>query len=255
MDKGVSAIQNVALLKHGYLNEIVIHYNFLYGIPGETVEQYQEMRLGIPRLYHLTPPVSRSEAIVTRFAPLHADPGRFGSSITKPVHHRCYDVLFSSEMLSSTGLSLDDYGYYFERYLEFDEELIGLYQQCVTQINHWKRQHREREVTLDYEDCGDSMIVRDTRFGECQSVYLNRTERAVYLACDEAPVSMETLAASVCHEVGYADHQLTSIMDRLDEDRLIWREGVRAFGLAVPREIAAKHFASGWRTQWTSIYR
>ncbi len=254
MDKGVSGIQNVSLIKHGYLNEIVIHYNFLYGIPGETPEQYREMRCNIPRLYHLTPPVSRSEAIVTRFAPLQADPTRFGYT-TAPVHHRCYDVLFSKEVLAKTGISLDDYGYYFARYRDFDEDMLDLYNQCVAQINHWKEQHREREVTLDYEDDGKELRFRDTRYDEERIIVFEAVPRAAYLACDEAPIGFKRLAASVCAELGCEEGEVAEAIDALDEERLIWREDDRAFGLAVPRAIADARLASNWRSQWISIYR
>lgn len=253
MDKGVSAIQNVFLLKRGYLNEVVVHYNFLYGIPGESADHYREMRLNIPRLYHLTPPVSRSETIVTRFAPLQSDPARFGFT-GQPTHHRCYDVLFGREMIERTGFSLDDYGYYFARYLGFEEEMVELYQQCVAQINHWKAQHREREVTLDYEYQGDGLSFRDTRF-DTDTFDLSGVECAAYLACDDAPVTLKRLAEKVATALRCSPSQVSDAIDRLDDRRLVWRDGDKVFGLAVPRAIADTHLASNWRQQWISIHR
>lgn len=254
MDKGVSAIQNVALLKHGYVHDIVVHYNWLYGIPGETSEHYRDMRANLPRLYHLTPPVSRSEAIVTRFAPLHTDPARFGST-TQPVHHRCYDVLFSLETLAKSGFSLDDYAYYFERYLTFEDELSDIYKDCVTQINHWKRQHRDGEVRLDYEDSGECLVVLDSRFGPEREMRLEGLDRAVYLACDEAPVTLDRIRSTLDLNTDGSLAQIAAVITRLDEDRLIWREGEKILGLAVPRAVADRHLNSKWRTQWISIYR
>ena len=35
MQKGVTAIQNVSLLKAGYLNEVIVNYNVLFGLPGD----------------------------------------------------------------------------------------------------------------------------------------------------------------------------------------------------------------------------
>ena len=86
MDKGVRGIHNVQLLKWGYLNKIVMHYNLLYGFPDDEFEDYRRLVENIPQLYHLMPPISRTEVIVTRFAPLQADPARFGVEKT-PVHH------------------------------------------------------------------------------------------------------------------------------------------------------------------------
>jgi len=254
MDKGVTGIENVSLLKQGYLHEIVVHYNFLFGIPGETAQHYRDLRNRIPALYHLTPPVSRSEAIVTRFAPLHADPERFGFE-TAAVHHRCYDVLFSRDMLARTGFSLDDYAYYFARHREFDEEMLDLYNQCVAQINHWKAQHREREVTLDYVDTGDGLLVRDTRYGDEKVTSLAGVARSTYLACDAAPVRVAALIASVSDELKCSADDVTTALDLLDDERFIWRERDRVLGLAVPQTVANARFVSNWRTQWISIHR
>ncbi len=254
MDKGVSGIQNVSLLKQGYLNEIVIHYNFLYGIPGETVADYREMRHNIPRLYHLTPPVSRSEAIVTRFAPLQADPERFGYE-KDAVHHRCYDVLFSQKVLAATGISLDDYCYYFARHRDFEEDILDLYNQCVAQINHWKKQHRDREVTLDFIDDDGGLRFRDTRYDDAQEIRVGPVARAAYLACHDAPISLGRMAPGICAGLGCSESEIEDAVGMLDEERLIWREDDKLFGLAVPREIADARLASNWRAQWISIYR
>jgi radical SAM superfamily enzyme YgiQ (UPF0313 family) len=48
MDKGVRGIHNVATLKLGYLNHVVIHYNVLFGFPGEKLDWYKDMLARIP---------------------------------------------------------------------------------------------------------------------------------------------------------------------------------------------------------------
>src|SRR5207253_7913709 len=101
MDKGVRAIDNVSLLKAGYINSIIVDYNILYGLPGDQPEEYEEMLTMIPRIYHLSPPVARTQTVITRFAPLQVDPKRFG--MTQHRHHPCYDVLFSEDFLTASG--------------------------------------------------------------------------------------------------------------------------------------------------------
>lgn len=253
MDKGVSGIQNVSLLKQGYVHEIVVHYNFLYGIPGELPQHYKEMRANIPRIYHLTPPVSRSEAIVTRFAPLQADPQRFGYK-TEPVHHRCYDVLFSRAMLESSQFNLDNYCYYFARYEDFRDEMRDLYDQCVAQINHWKKQHRDREVSLDFEDDAGRLLFRDSRFEDEQTISVSGLARSVYLGAD-SPIGLERLQTQLRREGQASATDLDDAVAELDEQRLIWREDDRILGLGIARPIARQRLDSGWREQWISIYR
>lgn len=255
MDKGVTSIQNVALLKYGYLERIVIHYNFIYGIPGETSEAYRRMLEAVPRLYHLTPPVSRTEAIVTRFAPMWASGTRSGRP-AQPLHHRCYDTLFSADFLARTGFSLDGYAYYFEPYEAFSGEMDELYAQSVAQINHWKRQHRERRVVLTYSDDSTQLRIMDSRFTEESAcVTLSGAARAVYLACDDAPANEENVVRDLAGRGTYDEGELRTALLQLDEARLVWRDGKRVFGLAVPEAIAEERIGSGWRERWTAIYK
>src|SRR5206468_4419678 len=86
MKKGVRGIDNVCLIKTAYLEHLIIYYNILYGLPGDSVDAYEAMLESLPRIYHLMPPVSRTETVVTRFAPLQMNPEKFGSS-ARPVHH------------------------------------------------------------------------------------------------------------------------------------------------------------------------
>src|SRR5262249_3249602 len=132
MDKGVSGMQNVFLLRQGYVHGIQINYNILYGVPGDRAEWYERMVRLLPRLFHLTPPVTRTETIVTRFAPLQVNPSHFGST-SAPEHHRCYDCLFSEEFLSGTGFNLDNYAYYFERYFDYQPDTAPRYWSLIRQ--------------------------------------------------------------------------------------------------------------------------
>jgi ribosomal peptide maturation radical SAM protein 1 len=254
MDKGVTGIQNVALIKYGYLNRIVIHYNFIYGFSGETPEYYHSMLEQIPRLYHLIPPVSRTEAIITRFAPMQADTSRFGSTET-PRHHRCYDVLFSEAFLNCSGFSLDDYAYYFERYLDFTDELSEAYAHIVAQINHWKRQHRERVVRFDFVDDGHSLRFTDSRFSEApKTPSVSGVHRAAYLACNNAPVRIDSLVEDLAATGQYSNAEVVSAFADLDDARMVWKEGERVLGLAVPSNVADERIDSEWRYRWTAIF-
>ncbi|WP_299656274.1 RiPP maturation radical SAM C-methyltransferase [uncultured Jannaschia sp.] len=253
MDKGVSGIQNVALLKYGFLERVIVHYNFLYGIPGETLSDYEEMVERLPLLYHFTPPVSRTEAIITRFAPMHENASAFGCR-DKPVHHASYDVLFSEDILEQSGFLLDDYAYYFERYFDFTPEMAAVYGKVVRQINHWKKLHRERSVLLTVDDLGDRLEVTDTRHLGPRTYTLPNLESRVYRLCDEKPVTIEAIVASA--ETFDADPlAVRDALARLEGERLLWREGSQIFGLATPGSIAHAHVESNWNKRWTAIYR
>ena len=76
----------------------------------------------VPMLYHLIPPVTCTDTAITRFAPLEADPQRFGFP-TPHRHHERYDILFSRQFLERTTFSLDSYAYYFARSVGYTDEL------------------------------------------------------------------------------------------------------------------------------------
>ncbi|MYN03669.1 RiPP maturation radical SAM protein 1 [Pseudoduganella sp. DS3] len=251
MDKGVRGIHNVLTLKSGYRNRIQINYNVLYGLPGEQAGWYRAMLLQLPKLYHLTPPVSRTETIVTRFAPLQADPARFGLS-PRPRHHRCYDLLFAQDWLSANRFALDDCAYYFARGFDYPDELAGLYRMLVEQVEHWKGQHRARPVYLYYDDepVRGEMTVHDSRFGEARVWRLRGLARQLMLACDERMQTLEALRPLARGE-GQLEVALAALVD---EQRLFWREGEHVLSLAVPGAVWRTHAATGWTASWTANY-
>ncbi len=248
VDKGVRGIQNVLTLKTGYVNGLVIHYNILYGIPGEKPEYYFEMLKGIPRLYHLQPPVSRAETEVTRGAPLQTAPRRFGI-LTSLEHARLYDVLFSTGFHERTRFDLDDYAYYFERPFDWGAALAELHLQLVIQINHWKTRHRREDVVLGYRLRDGGMIFTDTRFGESETVTLTERDAAVYMCCDTEPSSVTAIA----RRLGGSVEEVEAALARLDKSRLIWREADEVLGLGVDMPVVEEHVSSRWKRHWTSL--
>jgi ribosomal peptide maturation radical SAM protein 1 len=250
MKKGVRGIQNVKTLKLAYLNGVVLHYNLIWGIPGEKPEWYREMLAQLPRLYHLMPPVSRTEAIVTRYAPLHMQPERFCDDGSTPVHHRCYDALFSQDFLERTGFSLDDYAYYFERYFAYDPLGESLYKLLTKCVDHWKSLHRDRVVYLTWEQDDGRLRIRDSRFGDATTTLLDSQTSAVYLACDGAV----RRSNAIVKQLGLTADEVRRALDKLDQLRLLWREGADVMGLAMPASVCRSRIASQWTRAWAAVY-
>jgi ribosomal peptide maturation radical SAM protein 1 len=249
MKKGVTGIHNVYCLKLCYIHRVQVNYNILFGFPGELAEWYRRMVTLMPRLYHFAPPISRTEVIVTRFAPLHGDPEIFQIKTT-PRHHICYDALFSRDFLARTKFNLDNYAYYFERYHSFGAELKPLYHELILEVEHWKNQHHHRKTFLSYSADGGRVHMRDSRFGEDREICLNALQSRVYLACDGAPRSVKNLS----EELGVGADELNDPLEFLDEERLVWREGDQVLGLAAPDQVVQDHLKTGWIKDWTSIY-
>ncbi|WP_151775383.1 RiPP maturation radical SAM C-methyltransferase [Streptomyces abyssomicinicus] len=75
MRKGVTGWQNVRLLRDCRTVAVFPGWNFLYGFPGETEADYEEVVEQLPGLWHLTPPEGVYRAVLTRFSPFFDDPG------------------------------------------------------------------------------------------------------------------------------------------------------------------------------------
>lgn len=56
MDKGVSAIRQVQMMKHCRAHDINLLWYLLVGTPGETEEMTEETNAVLPKIMHLTPP-------------------------------------------------------------------------------------------------------------------------------------------------------------------------------------------------------
>jgi len=246
MDKGVRAIDNVALLVHGYENRVIIEYNFLYGLPDDQPEDYRAMIAKIPLLYHLTPPVSRTETIITRFAPLQASPERFLIP-ARPRHYRSYDLIFSQRFLKSAGLDMDNYCYYFERNFRFKPGLQPLYRLAVDIINCWKQQHRERKVWLSYRVDSEHVVhISDARYGQEDRYTLSHEAGALLLAALARPLNITR----------YAEKNVDgpAALEELRKRRLVWEEKDLVVALATSHTAAEERMSSGWVRKWEGIY-
>jgi ribosomal peptide maturation radical SAM protein 1 len=69
MRKGVSARQNVTLLRYVRATGIEIAWNLLWGFPGDGVEEYEETLALVPLLHHLPPPDALWHISIDRFSP------------------------------------------------------------------------------------------------------------------------------------------------------------------------------------------
>ena len=92
MNKGVTAIRNVQLVKWSYSAGLPIVYNVIVGTPGEREAHYDEMRRLLPFIDHLPPPTGIPRMMLMRFSPYFDDPAAHGLRNVRPKAH--YRALF-----------------------------------------------------------------------------------------------------------------------------------------------------------------
>lgn len=69
MDKGVTGCQNVRALRDAQSAGVTSSWNYLYGFPGETAEDYTDVIAQLPMLHHLEPPIGAARIAIERFSP------------------------------------------------------------------------------------------------------------------------------------------------------------------------------------------
>jgi ribosomal peptide maturation radical SAM protein 1 len=84
MAKGTTAAQNLALLRYARATGLRLHWNLLFGFPGDEVSSYLETLELLPLLHHLQPPVSPCPVVIDRFSPYFNRPEQYGIVDLRP---------------------------------------------------------------------------------------------------------------------------------------------------------------------------
>jgi ribosomal peptide maturation radical SAM protein 1 len=85
MRKGVTAVQNVQLLKWCKELGVKPSWNLIWGFPDEDPAAYDAMAQLVPRLTHLPPPTAAAPVRLDRFSPLFDESAAFGFREVRPV--------------------------------------------------------------------------------------------------------------------------------------------------------------------------
>lgn len=159
MRKGVSAHQNISLLRMCAAYDMRVGWNLIYGFPGESSQQYRDMLALMPTLAHLIPPDGFSPIMVDRFSPYFDDAASFGIVSLTPFES--YRGLFPP------NAPLDDIAYHFwgTYTTEFLED-TALRAEFSAAIEHWRSlwatDHPRPRLELHRMQNG-KVVVTDTR--------------------------------------------------------------------------------------------
>jgi ribosomal peptide maturation radical SAM protein 1 len=85
MDKGVSARQNIALLRYGSSVGLRLSWNLLYGFPGDDTADYRQTLALLPLIRHLQPPGQFGRLSIDRFSPYFDRPEKYGVHDLRPM--------------------------------------------------------------------------------------------------------------------------------------------------------------------------
>ncbi len=176
MRKGVSALQNIQLLKWCAQYGIRAHWNYLYGFPGESADHYEGQAELLAKLSHLTPPVGCAPVRFDRFSPYHNNPGEFGLSSLRP--YPAYKYVYPG----FSDADLDRVAYYFVAEFQGQELLPTYVTELTRVVTAWKE--RAASATLCHSTHAGQTIVFDGRGdGDVEILLLDGTSSEVLNRC------------------------------------------------------------------------
>lgn len=85
MDKGVSARQNMALLRYARAANLEMNWNLLYGFPGDGTDEYRQTLDLLRYIRHLQPPNGLFALSIDRFSPYFFAQERYGIRSIRPM--------------------------------------------------------------------------------------------------------------------------------------------------------------------------
>lgn len=227
MRKGVTAFQNVRLLKWCAEYGLRVFWNVIYGFPGEPPEEYARMASLVPALEHLAPP-SLGPLVLDRFSPYHERPRDFGLEIVGPLPY--YEMIYPAE-----AAILADLAYSFQ-YAHADDRDPDAYVLPLRRaIEGWRAASGTGYRALRYRRGPGCLLVQDGRpHSERANYTFGETEAAVYLACADGATADDVHATlgAAGEELGV--EEIREFLDELTRSRLVYAEGGRYLALALP---------------------
>jgi ribosomal peptide maturation radical SAM protein 1 len=227
MKKGVTAIQNIALLKWCREFGIECAWNLLYGFPGETAEDYEVTARYASAIPHLRAPGAVAPIRLDRFSPNFNQADHFGIVDIKPFS--LYRFVYP---LTNEGVA--NVAYFFEYQHRDGRKPESYVRPALDQIAIWK-ENKGGDLARRYDQDAELMVV-DTRPGRPQMLYpFNGLQREIYDYCEDirsraAIAEFARSRVSTQEDFGPA---LDVFLNQMEACQLMIREGNQYLSLAI----------------------
>ena len=246
LDKGATGTVNIQMLKWARELGMRLVWLFLYDVPGEQDEWYQEMAQVVPLISHLQPPAGLTRIQYHRFSPYHERPQDYGIQIT-PTKAYGHVYPLRAEDLAKLAYFFDDYQNASRQRLVPDEMKTrpGL-KALFCAVDRWrspwvKPPRTEPFPALGLREDGHELIITDTRACAAEREMRARgLMRDVLLACEKQR-SREGLLSAIRQMTGGAVNtweELSMIVDELVERKILLSLGGRFLTLALREPVA-----------------
>lgn len=141
MNKGISAWQNIFLLRNAAALGIKVDWNLLWGFPGEKADYYEEILDLLPLLHHCHPPRVFRHICIDRFSPYFEKPDRFHIKNLRP--WAVYDMVYPdwAEVKKLAYRFIGDYPC-------AANDKPGLIRKVAAAVTSWKTHWQQSTLTM-----------------------------------------------------------------------------------------------------------
>ena len=225
MHKGVSALQNVQVLKWCRQYGVDPLWNLMWGFPGEPPAEYEAMAAIVPLLVHLPPPAGSFGLRLDRFSPNFDAAAQAGFVNARPLP--AYAHVYPLPAEAHRNLA-----YYFEfGYAGRHPETY--IRPLLDALDRWRRASATSAlVSLEHDG---ALLVCDLRAGRDRRILeLRGLERAIHDACAAVQSDQQIQEAVAAAGLTVPPPDVSRAVDDLVARGLIIRMARRHLALAIP---------------------
>jgi len=229
MRKGVTALQNIQLMKWCKELGLKVFYNIIWGFPGEQPDDYLEMSKLIPLITHLTPPGGDGRIRIDRYSPNFMEAEKLGFGKLSP--HAAYGYVYPFGMDALANLA-----YFFTPDTDTPRNVPEYTRDMVNEIRRWRSCHSKSD--LFWIQKGEHLLLWDFRpvAREVLTV-LKENDASIYSACDQIRTPRQVLNLCRTHspEASISEAQVRDTLDSFTERLLMLRQGDSYLALGYPK--------------------
>ncbi len=227
MRKGVSALQNIQLLKWCKELGVTPLWNILVGFPDESPAAYDEMTRRVPLISHLPPPGWVSLIRLDRYSPNFFDSERQGLANVQPFE--AYRYVYRD----LPPEALHNLAYHFTFEYQRPQDIAAYARPLAFAIRDWKG-CAERSALFSIDD-GDHLLIWDLRpIARRALTVLSGSDRLLYKACDAVTDLRQIVTTLGALGSDRNATEIESSLLNMVEEQLIIQDGTRYLALAVP---------------------
>jgi len=243
MRKGTSALQNIQLLRWCKQYGVGVDWNLLYGFPGETREQYDEMLSRFPAIRFLQAPGASGPVRLDRFSPYFNQPEAFGILNVRPMAP--YEHLYPFDRDSLMNIA-----YFFDYDYAKEEDPDECWRDAVTLADEWRLDPETGTLASVTMPDGSLEIVDTREHTAGGRVRLDPTQRTIYEFCDQVRSlsAIEAHAATLAPDLEVTHTEVEPFLQSLVDRLFMVRDRKRFLALAIPVESADNAIATDYTT-------